>query len=145
MLDGMSFDMLDICGDVFNMRSATHSIYLPMPEMGSEAGTLSNEIKLFDFWIGERDAVNIGINNEPIILSGTIYACTDDEDVEMTAIATKFLNIHDMMDNHEEVTITELGDCVDAVYIIKSFKYNTIKNSPYAYTWSLTLEYKRAL
>lgn len=145
VLDDMLFDMLDICGNVFNIRSDTHSIYLPMPERGGEAGTLNNEIKLFDFWADERDTVNIGINSEPIVLSGTIYACTDDEDVEMTAIATKFLNIHDMMNKHKEVTITELGDCFDAVYIIKNFRYGTIRGNPYAYTWNLTLEYKRAI
>lgn len=143
--DTVSFEMTDACVSIFQLHSNLYTLYMPMPEYGGEKGTLNNDIKLFDFWMGERDTDNIGINSEPVILNGTIQACTNDEDAEMTSIAVKFLCIHEMMDNHNEVTITGLGDCYDAVYIIKNFRYGTIRGSPYAYTWQLTLEYVRAI
>lgn len=137
--------MLDVCGSLFRLHTDTYDIYLPMPEPSGESRTLNKDIKLFDFWTDERDTIDVGITDEPITLNGTISACTDDKDVEMTIIAAKFSNIHDMANRHEEVTITELGDCYDAVYVIKSFRYNTIRRSPYAFAWQLVLEYVRAI
>lgn len=127
---------------VFKLDSDSYSINLPMPSYGGESGSINNNLILFTFWAEDRDVSNMGIGSEPITLNGTIYASSDDIESEMEAIATKFLNIHTLMDDHESVSITGLGNCVDATYIIQNFSYSTIKGSPYAYTWQLTLEYK---
>jgi hypothetical protein len=50
----------------------------------------------------------------------------------------KFRFIDEMRDNNEEITISGLGDCMDAVYVIKRFHYMTV--TPRAYEWTLVLE-----
>jgi len=145
ILDDIDITIFDECSSIFQLQGDSYTVFLPTPNYGGESGSLNIDLALFDFWINTRSVDNLGINTEPIILGGTIFACSDNEETEMTAIATKFLNIHEMMDNNEEVSIRGLNECVDAVYVIKDFKYGTIDKSPYAYTWQLTLEYKRAL
>jgi len=145
ILDDMEADFADACGSIFQLHSDTYRVFLPVPEYGGESGSVNNELVLFDFWLGERDTDTIGINTEPIILGGTIFACGDNKETEMTNIATKLLNIHAMMDAHEKVRITGLNDCVDAYYIIKNFRYRTVRKSPYEYAWQLTLEYVEGL
>jgi len=144
ILDDMEADFADTCGNVFQLHTDTYRVFLPVPEYGGESGSINNEIMLFDFWINERDTDTIGINSEPIVLGGTIFACGDNKETEMVGIGTKFLNIHSMMDAHEKVRITGLNDCFDAYYIIKNFRHATIRGSPYAYAWQLTLEYVEA-
>jgi len=145
ILDDIEVNFEDACGSIFQLHTDTYNVFLPVPEYGGESGKLSNNIVLFDFWTNERDTNFIGIDSKPIILGGTIFACGDNKETEMTAIASKLINIHNIMDAHERVRITGLNDCIDAYYIIKNFRYRTIKGSPYAYTWQLTLEYKEAL
>ena len=128
---------------VFQLQSDSYSIIFPMPEYGGESGSVNNELKLFNFWLEDRETNIIGISDEPITLSGKIYAYGNNKDVEMATIVAKFLNMHAIMDKHESVTITGLGTCFDATYIIKNFSYSTIRGSPYAFTWNLTLEYVR--
>lgn len=57
----------------------------------------------------------------------------------------KFETLNDMMDNHEEITINELGDCINGVYIISDFTYSTVKGTPGLFAWSLSLKLVRKL
>jgi hypothetical protein len=47
------------------------------------------------------------------------------------------------MNNGEEFTISTFGDCINGVYIIKDFHLKTIKGTPYAFDWDMTLELVR--
>jgi hypothetical protein len=57
----------------------------------------------------------------------------------------KFETLNTMMDNHEEFTITELGECINGVYIIQDFTYETVKGVPGLFAWSLNLKLVRKL
>ena len=130
---------------VLSLQGDSYTVNLPMPEHGGESGSVDNELKLFNFWSDDIEVDTIGIDSEPITIQGVIKSWSDNANADMLIIATKFLNIHDMMKKREEITIKGLGGCFDAVYMIKNFSYNTVKNSPYEYTWNLSLEYVRAL
>jgi len=92
ILDDIDIVIKDTCGTVFQLHGNTYAVFLPIPDYAGESGSINNELVLFDFWYNDRSIDTIGINSEPIILGGVIFACTDDEEVEMTAIASKFLN-----------------------------------------------------
>ncbi|HUV85217.1 MAG TPA: hypothetical protein VMV86_05860 [Methanosarcinales archaeon] len=130
---------------VLSLQGDSYTVNLPMPQHGGESGSVDNELKLFNFWSDDIEVDTIGIDSEPITIQGVIKSWSDNANADMLIIATKFLNIHDMMKKREEITIKGLGGCFDAVYMIKNFSYNTVKNSPYEYTWNLSLEYVRAL
>ena len=45
-----------------------------------------------------------------------------------------------MMNHHEEVTISGLGDEYDGTYIIKDFRFETLDKGRGYFAWELVLE-----
>lgn len=52
----------------------------------------------------------------------------------------KFENLNLLMDLHEEVVIVGLGDCLDGVYVIQNFSYDTVQRVPGLFSWALDLK-----
>lgn len=137
--------------ETFTIQGEEETVYLYKPQWGGENYKLNKQLDSFDFWLGHYSLVDRGINNEPITLAGIEAACLSDLGfcipicIPICAnerFLHKFDDISNMMLNHEEVTISGLGDCVDAVYIIVNFTIRSA-GAPNAYEWTMVLEYKR--
>jgi hypothetical protein len=44
------------------------------------------------------------------------------------------------MNDGETFEINELGDCLNGIYVINDFTFDTIKGEPDSFAWSLNLE-----
>lgn len=141
------------CG-TFTLAGDSYTVTLNKPEIGGEDKNLDNDIKLFDFWSGNFDTNFEGINSRPLTLSGVETLCGTNLGVCFPIcfpmcfaqpMWDKFEQINEMMDNHEEVTITGLGNCIDGVYIISNFSLNTIIGTNQAIKWNINLELVRRL
>ena len=157
--------MTDCC-KTFTITSDCYTITIGMPIWGGEANQITKQHAKFQFWSDNYAVNDVGIEGQPLILSGIEVLCGYTNSVYYGALCfplcfplcftaigappiplttdlmhAKFIHLHEIMDNHEEVTISGLGDCMDAVYIIKDLKVDTIsKYGINALSWSLTLE-----
>jgi len=66
-----------------------------------------------------------------------------EDDGDIAIFHKKFTDIHDIMNLHEEIAISGLGDCVDGYYYIKNFHFETIEGAPRVRQWKLVLEFSR--
>ena len=127
--------------------------YFPLPEWASPDNEISNEVKTYDMWENSaREYVNKGINTQTLSMGGTICVCSIWSGLCFPLcfplcfskpLFTQVRNLHTTMNNGEEITINELGDCINGVYVIKDFHFDTIPKCNYCYKWQLTLERKR--
>lgn len=138
----------------FTLESDTTIVYLTKPEPNEEINKTAHDIKIFDFWDESFDTTSNSIQGQPLTISGTEIIGGDNEGLCFpicfpvcfsSPLCKKFSDIWAMSNNHDEVTITGLGDCMDGVYIIENFTFNTIKGYPFALKWELTLEFVREL
>lgn len=146
--------MTDCSCCTFTIESSTTVVYLTQPNWMGEDDTVSKSIKVFDFWLeGAISAVDTGKDTEPLRLTGVERVCGDNEGLCFPMcfplcfskpLGIKFRNIWAIQNAGDEVTISGLGSCVNAVFIIRNFHFNTIPNVPAAYEWSFDLEYKRS-
>lgn len=137
----------------FVLTSASHTIEFNLPNYGDVDGSLSKSITKFGFWSEHYRIHDEGIAGQPVTITGIEYIpgintrcfplcftfCFYVTPIE------KFVMMDEIMDAHEEVTITGVGDCFDAVYIIVDFRVENVDRSPGAYRWTLSLEKKREL
>ncbi len=132
------------CGscDVFTIASESHpTIHLSPPRFrDGEQRTISKEINKFGFWSDNWATYDEGIGREPLTLIGWEWI---EESGDLDIFHAKFTNIHDIMNQHEEIAISGLGDCLDGYYYIKNFHFRTIKGAPRIREWKLELEYSR--
>ena len=147
--------MSDECScATFKIESNTHTIYLTKPNWNGEDRNITKDVTLFDFWDDTFTTVDKGLDSEPLRLEGIETVCGINEGVCFPfcfpfcfsqPLSNKFGYLNDLMNKHEEVKITGLGDCMDAYYVVRNFRYDTIKNTPGAYKWSLELEFKKEI
>lgn len=132
------------CGscDVFTISSESHpTIHLSHPRFGDGIDRqLSKELQSFNFWSDNWAVHDNGVESEPLTLIGEEWMLPTGD---MHIMMAKFDDINDLMNKHEEVAVSGLGDCVDGYYYIKDFSYDTIKGSPYGKAWRLQLEFSR--
>ena len=140
----------------FSIIGDSYTIYLLKPQWGGENYSLQKELQSFNFWSGSFNVHDNGIDNEPIVLSGVEFIPKGDCGYGAFCIppcippclsevfTNKFVHLREMANKNEEVAISGLGNCVDAVYIIKSFSTKTLR-APTSRSWVLTLEYVRNL
>lgn len=133
----------------FTITGTSYTLYWTVPTPLGESGTIDKGIETFDFWDGSFDTDDKGLNNNTLHLEGIMEICGDNEGVCFpicfpmcfsNAFATKVKKIWTMMKRNEEITISGLGDCIDAVYLIQSFKIGTIKGNNTSYTYVFILE-----
>ena len=146
---------MSCCGSstTFTLTSSTTVIYLRMPEWQGESRNISKTVRVFDFMDdADLESVDTGKNNEPITLTGVETACGDNLGLCFPLcfplcftkpLSVKFKNIWKIQNAHEEVTITGLGTCINGVYIIRNFHFNSINKVTYTYKWTMELEFVR--
>lgn len=136
------------CG-TFLIESNSYAIYLTKPIWGGEDRNITKDVKIFDFWSGAFDTIDNELTSEPLRLGGVEEICGINEGLCFPMcfplcfskpLSDKFGRIHDLMNKHEKIKITGLGDCMDGYYVIRNFHYSTIRGAPSAYRWSLSLE-----
>ena len=133
----------------FTLRGESTTLHFPKPAWANPNNSIDKNIKLFNFWDGDIDTVDAGINTQPLTMGGTICTCGIWEGLCFpicfpagwdSAISCWLDSIETAMNDGEEFEINELGDCLNGVYIVKNFIFSTIKKSPFCFEWSLVLE-----
>ena len=147
-------DDKNTCRETFNIIGGGELVRLHKPQWNKENRKISKSIDVFDFWDDTFDTVDIGKNNEPLSLSGIEVVAGMNEGICFPLcfplcfsckLFERFNTINDLANNNEEIKVEGLGDCIDGVYVIKSFSYNTVKRINNAYEWHLELEWKEAI
>ena len=133
----------------FTLQGTSTTLVFPKPAWANPHNKISKNVELFNFKSGDIDTVDRGINAQPLTIGGTICICGIWEGVCFpicfpmcfSAPMTSWLNdITEAMNNGEVFTISELSNCLNGIYIIESFTFNTIKDTPECFSWSLNLE-----
>lgn len=144
----MTFDKC-FCKTFTMSPSVSTDFNVPMPTWDSVRGGLQKDVQLFNMWEGEIETVDRGLNNQGIALSGVWRICGEWEGFCFPicfpiCFSEKFADaiehIHSVMNDGEEVTVTGLEDCLDAVYVIKSFNLNTIVGTNTGFSYYFDLE-----
>ena len=132
--------------------SSGEDFYFPYPEWGSPDNKITKDIQLFNMWSNsDIELVDKGINNQPLKIGGTICICDIWEGICMDSFCmsslcfsqamTAFLDSFNQEINAgEKFTINELGGCLNGVYVVKNFRFDTIKRVPSCFRWELELE-----
>jgi hypothetical protein len=133
----------------FTLHGISTTLVFPKPEWGNPNNEISKNVELFNFKSGDIDTVDRGINAQPLTIGGIVCICGIWGGVCFplcfpmcfSALMTSWLNdITEAMNNGEIFTINELGSCLNGIYIIGDFTFNTIKGLPECFSWSLSLE-----
>lgn len=119
----------------FTIAGETETVYLTKPSWSGEENEISKDIDRKSFWSGNYSLTDKGIIDQPVVLRGIEYT-----NIVNSTFTNKMKYLIDMSNENEEVTITGLGDCMDGVYIMRSFHYETIPKTVTAYAWVMTLE-----
>jgi len=122
----------------FTMTSSTTEIRMSIPEWDGEEREIGKNIDVINFWTDDLEIIDKDKISEPLILTGVeTGTCLEDD------IANKFNDIWGIQNRHEEVTICGLGTCIDGIYIIKNFHFETIPGIITAFKWTMILEFVR--
>ena len=133
----------------FTLFGTNTNIVFPMPEWANPDNGINKDVELFNFWDGDLDTVDKGIETQPLTLGGVVCTCGIWAGLCFPicfpacwncALSQWLDSIEEAMNNGEEFEINELGDCLNGIYVIKNFTFDTIKKSPDCYEWSLNLE-----
>ena len=136
----------------FTLWGSSYNITLPKPEWGNPSNEISKNVDLFNFWDGDIETVDRGINTQTFSLGGTICICGIWEGLCFplcfplcfsAPMTTWLQDIESAMNNGEEFTINELGNCLNGVYVIRNFTFNTIPGEIECFSWGLNLERAR--
>ena len=131
------------------LQGTVTTLYFPKPEYMNPNNEVSKNVDLFNMWSGYISTVDRGINTQSLNIGGTVCICGLWEGVCFplcfpicfsSAMTTWLDSIETAMNSGEEFTINELGDCLNGVYVIKDFSFDTIKGVVNAWSWSLNLE-----
>ena len=140
----------------FNIIGGEELVRLHMPYWNAEDKSISKNIDVYDFWDNTLSTVDTGKNNEPLSIHGYEKITGMNEGICMSnfcmsclcfsqKLSDRFELINTLMDNNHPVKIRGLGDCMDGIYVISSFKYSTVKGTPFILEWHMELEYKEDL
>ncbi len=124
----------------FTLYGTSTAILFPKPEWANPNNKISKNVDLFNFRSGDLDTVDRGIDAQPLTIGGTVRFCGNG-DWQNTVTMTTWLNsIKNAMNNGETFEINELGNCLNGIYTVRDFVFNTIKGTPNGFRWSLYLE-----
>lgn len=139
----------------FALVGETSTVTLCMPTWANEDNSIDKDIQLINFWDNSLDTTDKGINTQPLVIGG-VECASDSHSGLCIPFCVPFCftdrlcnevteRLRVMMNNGEQVTISDLGDCQNGVYVVKDFTWDTIKRIPACYRWSLTLELVRRI
>lgn len=128
---------------------AYDDLKIPMPQWAGTDESINNEIKLFDMWDdSEIETVYRGLRDEPLVLRGVFSGSETfvGTDCFPLCFPICFMNnttdivetLWAMQNNGEEITINDLSTCLNGVYVLEEFRFNTIKKSlKFSYVFKL--------
>ena len=135
----------------FTMQPSVSSDFsLPFPTWNSADSSLDKDLTVMNMWSADDiQVVDRGLNDEPVVLIGVWRVCGEYEGlcfpICFPACFSRPLSdqveaIWDMQNDGEEITIDDLSDCLNGVYIIEDFEFRTIRgtNAAYGYKFLLT-------
>lgn len=137
-LDDLTQEVNATLENQMQIDSDTSTFYLPYVRWNSVHGETNKNIDIFNFWDDSLDGVDRGLSDEPFTLSG--YMWIDDVYTRDT-ISGKAEGIINMQNEHEKITIYDINSNVNGVYVIKNFKFKTVKGHAELFEWSMTLIY----
>ena len=127
--------------DTFTLYGTSTNILFPKPEWNSPDNGITKNIGLFNFRSGRLSTVDTGIETQPLTFGGVVSLHADTVTWEDLTAMTAWLNsIKTAMNNGEKFTINELGSCLNGVYVINDFRFDTIVGTVDTWSWSLHLE-----
>jgi len=144
--------MTDCECKTFTLTGTETNLVFPYPEWYKPTNSISKNVSLFNFKSGDIDTVDRGINAQPLTIGGTLVVCGIWKGICFpicfpicwNCALSKWLDsIEYSMNNGEIFTINELGNCLNGIYVIRNFVFNTIPGSPNGFSWSLNLERKK--
>lgn len=142
------------CCNKFSIIGDSYTINLNVPQRGGAGNQINKELELFSFWSENFAVRDNNIDTQPLTLTGIeTICCESGSDFPICfpmcfddAYVNKFKQIWEMQDLHEEVEISGLGGCFDAIYIIQDFKLDTIPRAgKNTLSWKIQLEKVRDL
>jgi len=113
---------------VFTLYTSNGTLYLPMPNWAGTNEQLTNDVKVFNMWTEDIEVVYIELNDESLVLDGTFTSDFYDSYPSDTINST-VEDIWTIQNSGLETTISDLSDCLNGVYVIRSFGFNTIKRT----------------
>lgn len=134
----------------FTLTTSTGTdYYLPKPLWNNARNNLDLNIRIFDFWDDTFDTTYDGINQEPLIIAGIIPICGQYEGLCFpicfpacfsSPLSNLIANIWTVQNEHLELTISGLGECLNGVYVLQSFNTRTVRGSELAIAYRMTLQ-----
>jgi phage protein U len=100
------------------------------------------EIKLIDFFDGERTVLDVGKDMEQITLSGVeIYNTAAVGEYLLSSPTEKMARLDTIVENRETVTLSGFNNpTFDTTWIIESYSYTVRGGMPNVVEYSITLE-----
>jgi len=128
--------------------------YFGIPEWAGVENSFTKDLQVINFWTNTLSTVDKGLYDEPLVLHGKLnrrrrlYTNADTGVCFPLCFplcfpdwfADMYENFNNDMNNGCEFTISELGDCINGVYVVKDFEIRTVDKNPYYYDYTLTLE-----
>lgn len=138
---GLEQSIIPPCdGQSFSLYGTSTTIVFPYPKWGTPSNRIDKTVDLLDFWDDDLDTIDKGISTQPLTLAGAVCKCGTGIWENYAKVSTWLDSIKTAMNDGEEFEINELGGCINGVYVVKNFVFNTIKKFPNCYEWSLSLE-----
>ena len=123
-----------------------------LPDWGDINGKIVKDLQKFNFWSGGFKVYDAGLSGKSVSITGTEYLPENPACFPLcfpfcfckTPIQ-KFIKLDYMLDRPCIFKIEGIGECFDAYYVIRSFKFDTIPRSRGGYQWTLDLEYRNKI
>ena len=135
--------------------SVSSDFSLPYPTWSNADRSIGKQIDVLNMWnADDLEIVDKGLDNEPVIIVGVWRICGEWEGLCFPMcfpicfsrpLSDQVENIWAMQNSGEEITIDDLSDCLNGVYIIEDFQFKTIKGTNQAYGYMFKLERVRGL
>jgi len=137
-LDDLTQEVNATLENQMQIDTNTTTFYLPYVRWDSVKGETNKNIQIFNFWDGSLDGVDIGLNDEPFTISGYMWI---DAVYTRDTISGKAEGIINLQNEHEEFTLYDINSNVNGVYVLKNFRFKTVRGSPNLFEWEMTLIY----
>ena len=138
--------------EVFTITSTSYTLEFSLPAYGGASKSLTKDLALFNFWVGDISVVDKGIGTKPLVLGGVellqaglCFPLCFDCLCFNNSLSNKVEAVWDLQNKGEEVIITRLSDTLNGVYVIKNFEFKTIKKTNVGFAWKFELEWRRGL
>lgn len=138
------------CG-TFRVKGESYDLYWNVPEFRTGVDSaITKNLNRFNFWSGNYKIYTPDTAEQPLTLKGIEYYRCESEVTDTgynlwDNFYCKFYYVQKMADDNENIQIYGLGDCIDAVYVIKTFRYRTVKGAAACLYYEFILEKVREL